>query len=64
MLKLGASKPWPDVMEIMTGQRKMDATALLDYFKPLQDWLEAKNKELNLFIGWEKSNSKFPIAHR
>lgn len=58
---MGSSKPWPDAMEVMTGQRKMDASAILEYFKPLHNWLEAKNKELNLHIGWEKSNSKFKL---
>ena len=32
MLALGASKPWPDALEVMTGQRQMDASALLEYF--------------------------------
>jgi peptidyl-dipeptidase A len=27
----------------MTGTREMDATAILDYFAPLQDWLEEQN---------------------
>lgn len=43
MLALGASKPWPDALEVLTGQREMDATALLDYFAPLQSWLEKQN---------------------
>lgn len=43
MLSLGASKPWPEVMEIMTGQRKMDAGPLMDYFEPLIKWLEKEN---------------------
>jgi peptidyl-dipeptidase A len=43
MLKLGSSVPWPEAMEKLTGQRKMDATAILQYFKPLQDWLEEQN---------------------
>jgi peptidyl-dipeptidase A len=58
MLELGSSKPWPNAMEVITGQRKMDASAILEYFKPLQEWVEAKNKELNVHIGWEKSDSE------
>lgn len=56
MLSLGASKPWPDALEIITGQRKMEASALVEYFKPLIDWLEKKNKETGAHIGW---NSQF-----
>lgn len=44
MLELGASKPWPDALETLTGQRQMDATAMLDYFAPLQAWLKEQNK--------------------
>jgi peptidyl-dipeptidase A len=43
-LEMGASRPWPDAMEAMTGERKMDATAMLDYFAPLQKWLDEQNK--------------------
>jgi peptidyl-dipeptidase A len=28
---------------VVTGQRQMDATAILDYFAPLQEWLEEQN---------------------
>ncbi len=44
MLSLGASKPWPDALEVMTGQRQMDGSALLEYFQPLQAWLKQQNQ--------------------
>jgi peptidyl-dipeptidase A len=44
MLALGASKPWPEALEAMTGTPKMDAGALLEYFDPLRKWLEEQNK--------------------
>ena len=43
MLAMGASRPWPDALEVVTGQREMDATAILDYFAPLQAWLDEQN---------------------
>ncbi|HYC88353.1 MAG TPA: M2 family metallopeptidase [Thermoanaerobaculia bacterium] len=43
-LEMGASRPWPDALEALTGQRQMDATAIVDYFKPLVDWLETQNR--------------------
>ncbi|XP_056647591.1 angiotensin-converting enzyme-like isoform X1 [Diorhabda sublineata] len=55
MLAMGASRPWPDAMEALTGQRNMDAGGLLEYFKPLQDWLEKENVKNGVFIGWEKT---------
>jgi peptidyl-dipeptidase A len=50
MLEMGASKPWPDELETLTGQRQMDATAILDYFAPLKKWLDEQNKGMK--TGW------------
>ena len=44
MLELGLSKPWPDALKAMTGEDKMDATAIIDYFAPLKTWLDEQNK--------------------
>jgi len=44
MLSMGLSRPWPDALETLTGQRQMDATAIRDYFAPLQKWLDEQNK--------------------
>ena len=40
MLSMGASRPWPDALEALTGSKQMDATAILDYFAPLSAWLD------------------------
>jgi peptidyl-dipeptidase A len=44
MLRLGASKPWPDALEVFTGERDLDASAITDYFAPLDRWLTEQNK--------------------
>ncbi len=44
MLEMGASRPWPEALEALTGSPEMDATAILDYFKPLSAWLEQQNR--------------------
>ncbi|MFL5433973.1 MAG: M2 family metallopeptidase [Myxococcales bacterium] len=44
MLAMGASKPWPEAMLVLTGQREADATAVLDYFAPLGKWLAEQNR--------------------
>ena len=44
MLQLGASKPWQEALFELTGEKQMDATAILEYFAPLQKWLEEQNK--------------------
>jgi len=44
MLEMGESRPWQDALYALTGQRQMDATAIRDYFAPLQKWLDEQNK--------------------
>ncbi len=50
MLEMGLSRPWQDAMFELTGQRQMDATAILDYFAPLQKWLDQQNQGKP--VGW------------
>jgi len=50
MLEMGQSRPWPDALEVLTGSREMDATAILDYFAPLKKWLDEQNKGKP--VGW------------
>ena len=45
MLAMGLSKPWPEALKAMTGEDKMDATAIIDYFAPLKTWLDAENQK-------------------
>jgi len=52
MLSMGASKPWPDALEVLTGQREIDATALADYFAPLKVWLDEQNEKNGYPVGW------------
>jgi len=44
MLTAGMSKPWQESMAAMTGENRMDATAIVDYFAPLKSWLDEQNK--------------------
>jgi len=50
MLAMGQSKPWPDALEVLTGERRVDAGAILEYFAPLQKWLDEQNKGKK--VGW------------
>jgi peptidyl-dipeptidase A len=43
MMEMGRSRPWPEALEVLTGSPQMDATAILDYFAPLQAWLDEQN---------------------
>jgi peptidyl-dipeptidase A len=44
MLAMGASRPWPDALEALTGERRMDAGAMLEYFAPLRRFLDERNR--------------------
>jgi len=50
MLELGQSQPWQDALEKIAGTRQMDASAIRDYFAPLQTWLDAQNAGKP--VGW------------
>ena len=50
MLEAGQSKPWPEILYGMTGERQMDGTAMLEYFAPLKTWLDAQNRGKP--VGW------------
>lgn len=50
-LALGASQPWPDALETLTGSRTIDASAVVDYFAPVMDWLEEQNQGRK--CGWQ-----------
>lgn len=53
MLEPGFSLPWPDAIKELTGSPEMNAQSLIDYFKPLSDWLEQANKMSGECIGWD-----------
>lgn len=44
MLQKGASQPWQATMKELTGSERMDASAILEYFAPLQEWLKQQNE--------------------
>lgn len=44
MLEMGQSRPWQEALETMTGSKQMDATAVIDYFAPLKQWLDKQNE--------------------
>ena len=55
MLELGASQPWPDALQQLTGTREIDATAMVDYFAPLKVWLDRQNSGKP--VGWREATA-------
>jgi peptidyl-dipeptidase A len=50
MLTLGQSKPWPDALDVIAGTKQMDASAIIDYFAPLDKWLDGQLEGVK--TGW------------
>ncbi len=50
MLDAGQSRPWQETLAAMTGERNMNAGALLEYYGPLKVWLDQQNRGHP--VGW------------
>jgi peptidyl-dipeptidase A len=50
VLEMGQSQPWQEALLAATGQRRMDATAIIDYYAPLKKWLDEQNR--GKAVGW------------
>jgi peptidyl-dipeptidase A len=50
MLEAGMSQPWQQTLFEMTGEREMDAGAMMEYFAPLKAWLDRQNQGKP--VGW------------
>ncbi|MEO6169480.1 MAG: M2 family metallopeptidase [Lysobacter sp.] len=62
MLGKGASQPWQQTMKELTGGETMDASAVLEYFAPLQQWLVQQNEGQT--CGWQASATPAPAPPR
>jgi len=50
MMRMGQSRPWPEALEALTGEKRADASAMVEYFAPLKTWLDEQNKGKP--VGW------------
>ena len=51
MLSMGSSRPWPEALAALSGEKQADASAMLEYFAPLRKFLAEQNKGQT--CGWE-----------
>lgn len=58
-MELGSTKNWRDVLQLITGERKINGQAIVEFYKPLENWLREQNKQLANHVGWDTSESKF-----
>ncbi|GAA5188536.1 M2 family metallopeptidase [Ferrimonas gelatinilytica] len=52
MLEMGLSQPWPQALEVVTGNPEMSGQSLLNYFAPLHQWLDEQNRASGRQCGW------------
>tara|TARA_B100000768_G_scaffold182045_1_gene208794 strand:- start:3112 stop:4926 length:1815 start_codon:yes stop_codon:yes gene_type:complete len=50
-MAIGQSLPWQDSFEKITGSRDLSGRSVMNYYKPLKDWLDKENE--NRMCGWE-----------
>ena len=51
MLSLGQSQEWQVALEALAGTRSLSGKSMLNYYKPLKDWLDVQNTDRT--CGWE-----------
>ncbi|XP_031773861.1 angiotensin-converting enzyme [Apis florea] len=52
IMERGSSVPWQETLGEAIGEDKLDATALREYFRPLEDWLRTENLRTGDVVGW------------
>jgi len=50
MMEIGQSRPWPEALAAFTGESRTDASAVAEYFAPLNAWLTEQNRGQD--CGW------------
>ncbi|VBB29121.1 unnamed protein product [Acanthocheilonema viteae] len=59
VMVLGSSITWREALEIITGSKEVDASAMLEYYQPLINWLEEQNTKEHAYIGWDGLGKPF-----
>ncbi|XP_053975790.1 angiotensin-converting enzyme isoform X1 [Hylaeus volcanicus] len=52
LMEKGSSQPWQETLRGAIGEDRLDASALREYFRPLEDWLRTENLRTGDVVGW------------
>ncbi|XP_076240177.1 angiotensin-converting enzyme Ance-3 isoform X2 [Calliopsis andreniformis] len=52
IMERGSSVPWQETLQEAIGEDRLDASALREYFRPLEDWLRTENLRTGDVVGW------------
>lgn len=61
-MERGSSVPWQETLQEAIGEDRLDATALREYFRPLEDWLRTENLRTGDVVGWSYGKNSFIFA--
>lgn len=59
-MSYGTSKHWSDILNEFADTPSYNASAIVEYFQPLTDWLIKFNTEHNVTVGWEEDKCPDP----
>ncbi|CAG0920638.1 unnamed protein product [Notodromas monacha] len=62
LLQAGSSKHWAETLEGLTGHSEMTVDPLLNYFKPLRDYLKQQIALHNIPVGWSSAASESEVV--
>lgn len=51
-MEKGSSDTWQTVIQEVLGEGRLDASALREYFRPLEEWLRSENLRTQEVVGW------------
>lgn len=51
-MERGSSDTWQNILQEVLGEGRLDASALREYFKPLEEWLRSENLRTQEVLGW------------
>ena len=49
---MGRSIPWEAILQAAIGENDLDVGPLLEYFRPLEIWLDNHRKQNGYTVGW------------
>lgn len=51
-MEKGSSDTWQNVLRDVLGESRLDASAVREYFRPLEEWLRNENLRTQEVLGW------------
>ncbi|KAJ1527731.1 hypothetical protein ONE63_007688 [Megalurothrips usitatus] len=60
LMEQGSSVPWTEALHAATGESRLNGSALREFFRPLEEWLQNENLRTAEFVGWTYGGCRSP----